>query len=105
MTYKVELEVYNGPMDLLLYLIKREEVDIREVQIARIADQYLAYLDLLKALDIELAGDFIVMAATLLEIKSRSLLPRPPAEVEEGEEEEDPRETLIRQLIEYRRFK
>jgi len=105
MTYKVELEVYNGPMDLLLYLIKREEVDIREVPLAKIADQYLAYLDLLKALDIELAGDFIVMAATLLEIKSRSLLPRPPAEVEEGEEEEDPRETLIRQLIEYRRFK
>lgn len=105
MTYKVELEVYNGPMDLLLYLIKREEVDIREVPIARIADQYLAYLDLLKALDIELAGDFIVMAATLLEIKSRSLLPRPPVEAEEGEEEEDPRETLIRQLIEYRRFK
>jgi len=105
MTYKVELEVYNGPMDLLLYLIKREEVDIREVEIARIADQYLVYLDLLKTLDIELAGDFIVMAATLLEIKSRSLLPRPPAEVEEGEEEEDPRETLIRQLIEYRRFK
>jgi segregation and condensation protein A len=105
MTYKVELDVYNGPMDLLLYLIKREEVDIREVQIAKIADQYLAYLDLLKALDIELAGDFLVMAATLLEIKSRSLLPRPPVEVEEGEEEEDPRETLIRQLIEYRRFK
>jgi len=105
MTYKVELDVYNGPMDLLLYLIKREEVDIREVEIAKIADQYLAYLDLLKALDIELAGDFIVMAATLLEIKSRSLLPRPPVVVEEGEEEEDPRETLIRQLIEYRRFK
>ena len=105
MAYKVELEVYNGPMDLLLYLIKREEVDIRDVEIARIADQYLAYLDLLKALDIELAGDFIVMAATLLEIKSRSLLPRPPPEVEKGEEEEDPRETLIRQLIEYRRFK
>ena len=105
MTYKVELDVYNGPMDLLLYLIKREEVDIREVEIAKIADQYLAYLDLLKALDIELAGDFLVMAATLLEIKSRSLLPRPPAETEEGEEEEDPRETLIRQLIEYRRFK
>ena len=105
MSYKVELDVYNGPMDLLLYLIKREEVDIRDVEIARIADQYIAYLDLLKALDIELAGDFVVMAATLLEIKSRSLLPRPPAETEEGEEEEDPRETLIRQLIEYRRFK
>jgi segregation and condensation protein A len=107
MSYKVDLEIYNGPMDLLLYLIRREEVDIRDIPISRIADQYIAYLDLLKGLDIELAGDFVVMAATLLELKSRALLPR-PAEPEEGEEEadlEDPRETLIRQLIEYRRFK
>jgi len=106
MTYKVDLDVYNGPMDLLLYLIKREEVDIREVSLARIADQYVAYLDMLKSLDIELAGDFIVMAATLLELKSRALLPRPPAEEgEEAADDEDPREALIRQLIEYRRFK
>ena len=108
MTYKVELDIYNGPMDLLLYLIKRDEVDIHEVQIARIADQYLAYLALLKDLDIELAGEFLVMAATLMELKSRALLPRAPA-VEEGEDQaetgEDPREILIRQLIEYRRFK
>jgi len=107
MSYKVDLDIYNGPMDLLLYLIRREEVDIREVSIAGIANQYIAYLDLLKSLDIELAGDFVVMAATLLELKSRALLPRAP-EPEEGEEEmdlEDPRETLIRQLIEYRRFK
>jgi segregation and condensation protein A len=107
MTYKVDLDIYNGPMDLLLYLIRREEVDIREIPIARIADQYIAYLDLLKGLDIELAGDFVVMAATLLELKSRALLPR-PTELEEGEaaeDLEDPRETLIRQLIEYRRFK
>ena len=106
MTYRVDLDIYNGPMDLLLYLIRREEVDIRDIPLARIADQYLAYLDLLEGLDIELAGDFVVMAATLLELKSRALLPRPP-EIEEGEEEdlEDPRETLIRQLIEYRRFK
>ncbi len=105
MTYKVELDTYNGPMDLLLYLIRREEVDIKDLPIARIADQYIAYLDVLQGLDIELAGDFVVMAATLLELKSRALLPRPP-EIEEGEEEtEDPRETLIRQLIEYRRFK
>ncbi len=106
MTYKVDLDIYNGPMDLLLYLIKREEVEIRDLPIARIADQYVAYLDLLKGLDIELAGDFLVMAATLLELKSRALLPRPPEEeIEEGTSEEDPRETLIRQLIEYRRFK
>ena len=107
MAYKVDLEIYNGPMDLLLYLIRREEVDIRDIEIARIADQYIAYLEELQKLDIELAGDFVVMAATLLELKSRALLPRPP-EVEEGEEAEeteDPRETLIRQLIEYRRFK
>ena len=106
MAYKVDLDIYNGPMDLLLYLIRREEVDVREIPIARIADQYMAYLDLLQGLDIELAGDFVVMAATLLELKSRALLPRPP-EIEEGEEAdlEDPRETLIRQLIEYRRFK
>ena len=106
MTYKVDLDVYNGPMDLLLYLIKREEVDICEVALARIADQYVAYLDMLKDLDIELAGDFIVMAATLLELKSRALLPRPPAEEgEEAAEDEDPQGTLIRQLMEYRRFK
>jgi segregation and condensation protein A len=107
MSYKVDLEVYNGPMDLLLYLIRREEVDIREIPISRIADQYIAYLDLLKNLDIELAGDFVLMAATLLELKSRALLPR-PVEEEATEEEadlQDPRETLIRQLIEYRRFK
>jgi segregation and condensation protein A len=106
MAYKVDLEIYNGPMDLLLYLIRREEVDVRDIPIARIADQYMAYLDMLKGLDMELAGDFVVMAATLLELKSRALLPRPP-EIEEGEEADlqDPRETLIRQLIEYRRFK
>jgi segregation and condensation protein A len=108
MTYKVDLDIYNGPMDLLLYLVRREEMDIREIPIARIADQYIAYLAALEKLDIELAGDFIVMAATLLELKSRALLPRAP-EIEEdepeGEDEEDPRETLIRQLIDYRRFK
>jgi len=107
MTYKVDLDIYNGPMDLLLYLIRREEVDIRDIPIARIADQYIAYLDVLKSLDIELAGDFIVLAATLLELKSAAVLPRPPApeEGQEDELEEDPRETLIRQLLEYRRFK
>lgn len=106
MSYKVDLDIYNGPMDLLLYLIRREEVEITDLPIARIADQYVAYLDVLQTLDIELAGEFVVMAATLLELKSRALLPRPP-DVEDQDEEagEDPRETLIRQLIEYRRFK
>lgn len=105
MAYKVDLDIYNGPLDLLLYLIKREEVDICDIAIARIADQYIAYLDMLTGLDIELAADFVVMAATLMELKSRALLPRPPEVDEEAEDEEDPRETLIRQLIEYRRFK
>jgi len=108
MTYKVDLEIYNGPMDLLLYLIRREEVDVRDLPIARIADQYVAYLEALQALDIELAGEFVVMAATLLELKSRALLPRAPDvedEDTEVDEDEDPRETLIRQLIEYRRYK
>ncbi|MCX5683270.1 MAG: segregation/condensation protein A, partial [Planctomycetota bacterium] len=107
MSYKVDLDIYNGPMDLLLYLIRREEVDIRDIPISRIADQYIAYLDLLKSLDIELAGDFVVMAATLLELKSAAVLPRPveAEEAIEAEDEEDPRETLIRQLLEYRRFK
>jgi len=107
MTYKVDLEMYNGPMDLLLYLIRREEVDVRDLPVARIADQYVAYLEALKALDIELAGEFIVMAATLLELKSRALLPRPPAAEDDlaDEDDEDPRETLIRQLIDYRRYK
>ena len=106
MTYKVDLDIYNGPMDLLLYLIRREEVEITDLPIARIADQYIAYLDVLQTLDIELAGEFVVMAATLLELKSRALLPRPPdVEDEDAEAGEDPRETLIRQLIDYRRFK
>ena len=106
MTYKVELDIYNGPMDLLLYLIRREEVEITDLPVARIADQYIEYLDVLKGLDIELAGEFVVMAATLLELKSRALLPRPPElEDEEEGDVEDPRETLIRQLIDYRRFR
>jgi segregation and condensation protein A len=107
MTYKVDLEMYNGPMDLLLYLIRREEVDVRDLPVARIADQYIAYIQQLQALDIELAGEFVVMAATLLELKSRALLPRVSEadEDEPDEEDEDPRETLIRQLIEYRRYK
>ncbi len=107
MTYKVEIDVYNGPLDLLLYLIKRDEIEIDQIEVARLADQYIAYVEALQALDIELAADFLVMAATLVEMKSRAVLPRPPAveDEEDLDEDEDPRETLIRQLIEYRRFK
>ncbi len=99
--YKVELEVYNGPLDLLLYLIKREEVDIYDIPIARITEHYLAYLETLERLDPALVGDFLVMAATLMHIKSQMLLPTTPSE----EEEEDPKWELVKQLLEYKKFK
>ncbi len=100
--YKVRLEVFEGPLDLLLYLIKQEEIDIYDIPVARITQQYLEYLEFMKSLDIELAGEFLVMAATLLKIKSRMLLPR---HEELGEEIEDPRKELVQQLLEYRKFK
>jgi len=107
MTYRVDLDIYNGPMDLLLYLIRKDEVDIQDIPIGRIAEQYLAYLDFLKSMDINVAGDFLVMAATLMEIKSRLLLPRTEVVAEDGsvELEEDPRLELIRQLLAYKRFR
>ncbi len=103
--YRVNLDVYNGPLDLLLYLIRREEVDIYDIPIARIADQYVRYVDMLKHLDPNLAGEFLVLAATLMEIKTRMLLPSPPPE--EGAEGVaiDPRAELVRQLLEYKAFK
>ena len=103
-TFRVDLEAYNGPLDLLLFLIRREEVDIYAIPIARITAQYLAYVSLLEAMDPNLAGDFLVMAATLMEIKSRTLLPRPPAD-EQDEDFIDPRMELVRQLLEYKKFK
>jgi len=107
MTYRVDLDIYNGPLDLLLYLIRREEVQIADIPIVRITEQYMAYLDLLKAMDINIAGEFLVMAATLMEVKSRMLLPRSELEVEDDEQEgqEDPRLELVRQLLEYKRFR
>ncbi len=107
MSYRVALDAYNGPLDLLLYLIRKEEVEITDIPVARIADQYAAYLDMLEALDINVAGEFLVMAATLLEIKSRMVLPRPESVDEEDQEgdEEDPRLELVQQLLEYKRFK
>ena len=104
--YRVNLDIYNGPMDLLLYLIRRDEVDVHDIPIARITEQYVSYVELLKQVDPNLAGDFLVMAATLMEIKTRMLLPSP--EIEEGEEgtvELDPREDLVRQLLQYKAFK
>jgi segregation and condensation protein A len=103
--YKVKLEVFEGPLDLLLYLIKKEEVDIYDVSVERITRQYLEYVDTFRMLDLEVAGEFVVMAANLIYIKSRSLLPVHQQPAEEDAEEEDPRWDLIRQLIEYKKFK
>jgi segregation and condensation protein A len=113
--YRVELDVYNGPLDLLLYLIKRDELDIYDIPLARITDSYMQYVNMLKelskeqGLDINVAGDFLVMAATLMEIKSAMLLPKPPPS-EGGEnsamaELSDPRFELVQKLLEYKRFK
>ena len=103
--YKVKLEVFEGPLDLLLYLIKRDEVDIYDISIERITKQYLEYMAAFQVLNIDVAGEFIVMAANLLYIKSRTLLPRDQQMAEEDAEEDDPRWELIRQLIEYKKFK
>lgn len=102
--YKVALDVYSGPLDLLLYLIRREEVDIHDIPIARITEQYLAYVELIQSLDAETASDFLLLAATLMEIKSRTLLPHPPAE-EIDDELIDPRLELVHQLLEYKKYK
>ncbi len=103
--YKVKLEVFEGPLDLLLYLIKKDELDIYDIPIGRITSQYLEYMQVLKLLDLDVAGDFVVMAANLIYIKSRSLLPADQQPPEETAEEEDPRWELVRQLIEYKKFK
>ncbi|MEI6084071.1 MAG: segregation/condensation protein A [Verrucomicrobiota bacterium] len=104
--YKVKLEVFEGPLDLLLYLIKKEEVDIYDIPIERITNQYMEYLSLMKLLNLEVAGEFLVMAATLMYIKSRMLLPVDQQVTDaEAEEGEDPRWELIRQLVEYKKFK
>ncbi len=103
--YKVRLEIFEGPLDLLLYLIKKEEVDIQAISIERITRQYLNYINTFKLLNIDLASEFIVMAANLMYLKSRTLLPRADQPPAEDAEEDDPRWELIRQLIEYKKFK
>ena len=104
--YKVQFEVFEGPLDLLLYLIKKEEVDIYEVNLTKLATQFIEYIDLMRAFDLEVAGEFLVMASTLMYIKSRELLPADQQVVVEAEDEgEDPRWELIRQLVEYKKFK
>ena len=103
---KVKLETFEGPLDLLLYLIKKNEIDIYDIPIAAITQQYLGYLELMKNLDLDVAGEFLLMAATLLHIKSRMLLPLQEEDHAEGaQEEDDPRAELVRRLLEYQRFK
>ena len=102
---RVSLEIFEGPLDLLLYLIKKDEVDIYDVSIERITSQYLEYIETFKILNIELASEFIVMAATLMYIKSRTLLPKNEQAPEDDVDEEDPRWELNRQLVEYKKFK
>ncbi len=102
MDYQVQLDTFRGPLDLLLFLVKRHEVDIRDIPIAQVAEQFLEYLRVIRLVDVEAAGDFLVMAATLMEIKSRMLLPQSG---EGAAEEEDPRSELVKQLLEYKRFK
>lgn len=101
MPYEISLPIFEGPLDLLLYLLRKNEVDIYDIPIAEITRQYLEALEVMKSLDLDLAGEFLTMAATLLRIKSRMLLPRP----EEEGEEEDPRRDLVLLLVEYRKFK
>jgi segregation and condensation protein A len=104
--YKVKFDVFEGPLDLLLYLIKKEEVDIYEVNLTRLATQFIEYIETMRLLDLEIAGEFLVMASTLMYIKSRELLPVEQQVLVEGEEDgEDPRWELIRQLVEYKKFK
>ena len=105
--YRVHLPVFEGPLDLLLHLIRKNEVDIQDVRLEEVTQQYLDYLDLMKRLDLDIAGEFLVMASTLLLIKSRSLLPRDVDGLSDAElgEEDDPRLDLIRQLMEYRQFR
>lgn len=103
--YRVNLDIFAGPLDLLLYLVRKEEVDIYDIPIAKITDQYIRYIEMLKSLDIDLAGDFLVMASTLMEIKSVMLLPKAEPDQLDVDDLTDPRAELIRQLLEYKKFK
>ena len=103
MGYKLRLDIFEGPLDLLLYLIKKNDIDIADIPIAEITEQYMEYIKVMKMLDLDIVGDFLVMAATLMQIKSKMLLPPDPTE--EEIEEEDPRDELVRRLQEYKKFK
>jgi segregation and condensation protein A len=103
--YRVKLEIFAGPLDLLLYLVRKNEVDIYDIPLAQITDQYMRYIEMLKNLDFDLAGDFLVMAATLMQIKSAMLLPAADTGQDQAEDLSDPKAELIRQLLEYKKFK
>lgn len=105
--YKVQFEVFEGPLDLLLYLVKKEEVDIYQINLTRLATQFIEYVEVMRELDLDIAGEFLVMASTLMYIKSRELLPVEQRETgaEDEEDGEDPRWELIRKLVEYKKFK
>lgn len=103
-TYRVDLAIFRGPLDLLLYLVKRHEVEISDIPIAVITEQYLGYIQVLQAIDVEAAGEFLVVASTLMEIKSRMLLPDDPT-AKEAQAEEDPRAELVKQLLAYKQYR
>jgi len=103
-SYSVKLEAFEGPLDLLIHLIRKNEVNIYDIPIALITQQYLDYIEVMKELNLDTVGEFLVMAATLIHIKSKMLLPRPES-AEEGEPEEDPREALVRRLLEHQKFR
>ena len=103
--YRVKLDRFEGPLDLLLYLIRKSEVNIYDIPIARITEQYLSFIKLMEELNLDVAGEFLVMAATLIHIKSKMLLPRPETAQESFLEEEDPRDELVRRLLEHQKFK
>lgn len=103
--YKVKLESFEGPLDLLIHLIRKHEVNVYDIPISLITEQYLGYLELMQELNLDVAGEFLVMAATLIHLKSRTLLPRPDPAQEEGGPEEDPREALVRRLLEHQKYK
>lgn len=103
--YPIRLSVFEGPLDLLMHLLEKHKIDIYDIPIAEITEQYLAYIESWREFNMEIASEFLVMAATLLQIKSRMLLPKPPKILAEDEEEEDPRQALVARLLEYRQFK
>jgi len=103
MAYKIKLQMFEGPLDLLLYLVKKDHLNIYDIPIAKVTEQYLDYINLMQLMDLNLAGEFMVMAATLMQIKSKMLLPAEPEP--QAEEQEDPRAELVRRLLEYEKFK